>query len=1557
MVAAQRLTTASVTALVEGVAPERREMLRTELSRQNLSEAVVASRADEATRLVLDDITDNITGLAPTERLGPFPDVGGRERWFDLFLPAQQLVVRIDGESAPAYVLTNARVSVIGRGRRSVRLDPGTVWIRADLMGSGFPAGSYVGINHAGGTVRLGQQASVAGSVLDVVSPFLPALELAVATDTPTPAPGACTSAAASVALPAPLTLAATASGWQITGTGGSATAWGQTFAMTFPDATAPVTFLSRLWAAVVPCETDRAEFDPGAVADDLIRLDGAGVVSAAALTFPVVQVPDPSVLGTAARGGEWLLTVEGLQAEWYDGDLRRHALASVRVGISGRGAFLLADGVPPLVPALSHSYDLWAVAGHPLPWRNQYAAPFGLWYRCDVVDGETLLLDNGAALNLDRPVTTDGAPLRTPISRGTTLLQRIDGTTRLTLAGLVGPPEQHQFALRNALVWTRAPAYVLVKGALLDDARTVRAGEAEVPLPVLGWAPFLPDPYVSNATLTSPAVRDGGAVHAVMVARIRWAGADAVTVSFEGSLGTALALERAASSANDPRPARRSQDGPAILTQAQQHEIHPDRAGQAAVKQARAAAGGVVESLLGRAREQDDSSRARLDETLREAVGGPASVLLLDVSTNEDLLGVGIAADGQRAAAGPGLEFSVIDGASATAVSNLRVVALPQVQWEPVRTLDDDQDILTLGWFPTPLASASDGGPTHLGARSQKLRPVTPSEALAGTVEAFRSGARVGLRTTFPFGLVAAIDLRPDDTATRLGDMLELTRPDFALDTSRGGIQITARAEGGRPDLGGVSPTFQGVMRQLLNGVDLVSGSPQGLSVLGSTADPLGSVETVFNADLAARPRVPVTRVDISGYGGSSFSDWNNPFAAFSEAAKVQFRYLIGRTAVEVVKVNTVLHPWGIRVTRSVTVERRPGGGVIRRDSGWQAFTPGLFDYRYFDTLTNTHAVADYRFDTGVFRGFFDVRSIRPAPGVPFSSGASTLLPYYFDADVALEGVTARHRAVGVLGYLQTRPNGAPAPAAALRALIVQQGPVGGPVDVAMSLGASGVPFRAQRVEVGLADDAGTPVFVTAVRGAPALPRTGAWSMVHRPVAAVPAGGGEAVPVGAERGVPLIRRNEVRYTAGDLSAYAAPPTVGAAGDHRLADPADLLTPNSPANDYALLQSTSCHALLFPRPVAPVGAPGRLQSGHRLALADVLARSTSKGAFPPPASSIELAPGAFDLEVGPTGTLALSTPIDVVAHPTPLRIAGTPGHGSTLRYDSSTLHVELGHDRWAVDFTGLRLWSDIAGLSELTGTEMRIVGSTDQRPQIATMRSMLLDEIEQILSYIPLVGARGTQGPVDLGASNATHELKFEAGVVVKIPLIKVTATAADPELSLELSAKSKSGLDLATSTGLATGAELGIEAEGRFPVLTVGVASVFIVVSLEVKFSLVSVSGTITAEKLELTAFAGVGVKGQIGPFEAYAFLGIGFVLEYDVTADQTKYGGLVALEAGVDLKIVNVTIRAELKGLVYDDAGSTKCDYGGSVEINVEIFVVISISATYEVTETTTL
>ncbi|MGI8569458.1 MAG: hypothetical protein ACR2KT_10495 [Methylocella sp.] len=362
-----------------------------------------------------------------------------------------------------------------------------------------------------------------------------------------------------------------------------------------------------------------------------------------------------------------------------------------------------------------------------------------------------------------------------------------------------------------------------------------------------------------------------------------------------------------------------------------------------------------------------------------------------------------------------------------------------------------------------------------------------------------------------------------------------------------------------------------------------------------------------------------------------------------------------------------------------------------------------------------------------------------------------------------------------------------------------------------------------------------------------------------------------------------------------------------------------------------------------------------MESGYKSALADIYARSTSKGAFPPPGNTIEMTAGSNHFDVGPGGKLALSLAVLINGHPTPLRLAGNTGHGTTLIYDTATITLKLQEERWEADFTGLRLWSDISGLERISGSEMRIVGSTEQRPQIAEIKTLILQEIEDILQYIPLFGARGTQGPVDLGASNAKRELKVEVELKLTVPPPAVIATfPAGSGVKLTLSVKQSTGIDLATG-GPKASAIFGAELEGKVPLLSVGVAAVFLIITGKVTFSLTSVSASVTAEKLELMAFVGIGVEGKIGPFKAYAFLGVGFVLVYDAIAHQTKYGGLVALEAGVNLVIVSVKIRAELKGLVYKDAGATKCDYDGSVKIEVDIFLFFSISASYQVTETT--
>jgi hypothetical protein len=1550
-----------------GVSPSAKELREAPLH--------LARRDPHETLLEL-RLADSLTALGGVERMGPFI-IDDRPIFFEFWREAKRFEIIESGKPAPAFVLSSARRPRLSRrGSLTLYIQKGTVWIRGDLLNAGLPAGAYVGVTVSDGSLHLPHVVTSGDQSVEITSPAEAKLELVLAADQIAAAPGGCDSG---VALKLPkLTLSFGAGGLSIQGEAGKARFKGQDFAFAAP--TGSVQFVPQLWTLLLGYSVEPDRFDAGRITSSLADFSGEARVNGAALSLPVV-VAAPAALGPAAVSPGFWVSLSGVGACWYAPDNRPHLLDPWLM-LSNRGAGLLDLKVEPLTTSVKTGYRLWELdgtEGKRLAWHQDYEAPFLFLWACDLEAGETLTASGNVRVALDRPVLANGSPLQTPTNLGALQLRARPGGVDIILATVVTPGKDVQLVLRNALVWATQAGVMIAQGPL-TDRQHLESGALLHRFGVYGWSPTLPDPYVGNFHICRPSFDKP---RAALGAHIVWTQPDRPELRFVGDLGLPIVCENERSP-GESRPAPRSKGNPSVgLTQTEQGRLYPDRARQGAIAKARAMEQEQRAVRIDAADRHNKMSQGMIEGQLRERLGPTPPVFLLDVSTNQDLLGVALWGFSERQTAGGIAAGAVaLPGAGSFPVraldvmspaEALRLVALPQVQWEPVRTLDEDQDLITLGWFPTPLASASDGGATVIGARSQKLAPVIPEPLLDLTKAVFDDGTQVTMRTTLPFGLVSIASINPNEIPGRKPDSYEITRPTFPLEAAKGGIQITAKAGA---DTSGRSPCFAGVTRQLINGVDLASGAALGLSVLGSTGDPNSNVEAIFNRDMTNNPKVPVTRLDISGYGGSNFSTWENPFALFAETAKTQFQVMTGRTALEIIKVASVLHPWGIKVTRSVIVERRSGGGVIRRDSGWQATSPGLFDYRYNKPHippappppTNPQ-VADYRFDAGIFRGLFDVRSIRPAPGTPFSNDGATFVPYYFDAALALDGLSGRTPAHGILGWLQIEPNGAPASAAALRALIKDQGAVGGPIDTWIDFGSSKLPFRAQRIEVDVTDDAdnpGKPLFVATTRGVPRLPTTGSWSVVQRPVANVAPGTGEAVPISETKGAPIVRRYAVKYPV-DASIHTTPPhdTSVPIGDWRMADPADLLTPATPQNEYCIVQSAPTHAFLFPRPYAANSGAARLFSAEAPALAHIIARATSKGAFPPRENAITLS-GPMHFNVAPDGGLALSNVVNIVNHPVPLRLAGTPGHGTELSHENSTLEFELTTNKWRAEFTGLTLWSDIAGLARASGAKMRILGSTDQRPQVAEIETLVYEPIEKILTYLPIFGARGSLGPIDLGASNAKHEVKIQIATIAEVP--KEGFSIGGGEIKLTLGAAGSTGFDLA-SGGVKAGGELSAGLKGEFPILSVGVASVYIIVQLDVKFSIASVVGVVTEEKLELIAFVGVGVKGKIAGFKAYAYLGIGFVFVYDFVSDTPKFGGLVRFEAGVDIfSIVKVKIGAELKGLIYKKTEAlpapasgtrdvTYCDYSGKVKLQVDIFLIISISATYSISDTKAL
>ncbi len=930
--------------------------------------------------------------------------------------------------------------------------------------------------------------------------------------------------------------------------------------------------------------------------------------------------------------------------------------------------------------------------------------------------------------------------------------------------------------------------------------------------------------------------------------------------------------------------------------------------------------------------------------------VGGIAGA-----STAPELAGIAGGAAAQEVAGTASAEF-VLEGMDVrTRAANLRVFTLPQVQWEPVRTLDIDQDLVHIGHFPTPLASATDGGATLLGMRSTRLVPAIPDLAVNAALKEFGDGLGLGLLTTLPFGIKALLELRPTESPSgRPPDSIARNQPDFQVQGLQGGAQLALIAESG-PTAGEMSSSFEGAALQLLNGVELETGAPLNISVLGSLIDPTDDVQRIFNDEFGPggkHQRVPVTRLDISGYGESTFSEWLHPSAAYADTAKAQFEVLVGRAALEVIKVASILYPWGIRLTRTVTVERTAGAGVIRRDSGWQASSPGVFNFPPGESKAVPYIV-----EPGLLQGLFNVRNIRPTGGLPVEFTAKEggeqviLTPKYFDADVAIDGLEGAQTlpGLGLLGFLQVEPVGERLGERDLEALIEQQGPIGGPLDGHVQVGKSGFRMRATRVEVGSATDPGSgrPELVGVLRGAPQFHQVGAWSAIRRPGPGNPHGEGEAVGVNGVQGVPVVREGQLEGES------ATEIHVGAPGEYRFADPADLHEPEAPQYEYGFLQVSPAHAFLFPRPYVNAGVTELLTRSAPY-LADVYARMTAKGVFPPSANAIQLPPNTLVVDHA-SGSMRLREAVNVTAPRPPLILASNGGDVVQLDYDEARLTSTLEDDKWSFDLTELKLWSDLLGIKKFSGWSSDLHAGTGRRPVIENISTLLASEFESTLSFLQALSTRPPLPPVDLSAINGASEIQLSVVISywTEFPP-PVEGAPPHPRLKLSLGVKGQLGWEHAhdvPATGDTTMTESGAvfvwaQVEGKIPITGIWFLLLGAQLQVGAKFlisekSEVESTGTeIEAPHkpslvfaLEVKAYVGVGIQAAI--FEGSLAIGVAFAIEAAVV----KVGPLVLLQAEVNLKIIKVEVSGEFKGLFFEESSGTMCEWGGTVEINVSI------------------
>jgi hypothetical protein len=566
----------------------------------------------------------------------------------------------------------------------------------------------------------------------------------------------------------------------------------------------------------------------------------------------------------------------------------------------------------------------------------------------------------------------------------------------------------------------------------------------------------------------------------------------------------------------------------------------------------------------------------------------------LLDVSTNADQWGVLVISRGNL--------FSFSGLVLQAPAAGTAVFTLPGISWESVVDTTNAP-----AWLSA--SSPDDGTPTVFLVAAAAPAAIVPITTLEQYQTAAGS-AQTWAAFTLPFGITADLnDSRTDPRASGPKYSIpSVAFPDQGLTGARA-LSIT-----GAPSAQPLESTLPGTA------VCGYSTTPPdyGAQVLG-TAPP--SVASFWDQDFGPGGKgfMPVSRIDLSGYGTSMFSDWHDPSLTDVGIVRALFNVLQGRTAHEIVTAQTWILPWCIRLQRTITFDRSDGGEVIRHDTGWHAVAAGQFECLQPPQTTKPRILP------GPVSSLKNVRNIQfsnstvtvTVPGTPSKTFTST--PCTFDADVAFtstlnmaaDGKNSVDTVVctSIRGYADDTASIDKATtlnADAVIALMQKVGRVTGSTSCVARVGGPGATqFTMAATGIGAAVATGsTPMLQTALFGTPQLPKDGQWSIAKRVT-----GSTTPVPVDSSAPVPLTQGT----SAG--STVPSGPGTFAAKCFRMLDPEDAQSVDSPQNFYGILQGTGTSKSLFEHALINDAGTG-LGFGNVPGLADPAALLGIAGVFP-----------------------------------------------------------------------------------------------------------------------------------------------------------------------------------------------------------------------------------------------------------------------------------------------------------------------------------------------------
>ena len=1219
-------------------------------------------------------------GAAVDKTIGPLTNIDGRNIWFDFFKVEKLVAIYLSGATMPAIIFNIDVIKIFDNNNIALQAPVGkeytlannsSIWINSTLLASNAPAGKYTGLTIQSGTIILTEPTTIIGNYTTIPALASVTVQLVlkqqIATDADMVSPYGMDARAATFKLPDHLTFVFNNANSTITSIGSAA--WNLfKQASVFDYNLAPGFYNPALFSIFIPLVVAQPVFTFYESLSTFVQLKGSAPILDSFWNLPAADLDLTHISPAAGIGALAVLCAKGLTISWTG--LQKGIINLNNCIIIAHPEGIAIGSVFAGNFNCRQSFKLWQDEKNPYAstLNINFGKQFSFEFFSTVNGYEIVQAAVNAIVESDRPVDVAAKPLPTHTKGSYLALTAFEKHRTITLYdnnmlqdNYVPPVANVPFematkalALSNALFTTTPVTGIFLTGELTIDWKKMVKGNLYLSLGIYKYIPILPDPYIANISIfqQNNTRTQGRFPQPIMLllCQNKWGVRgndlpDDVTTNFH-------LLPLAAN--QNANPLGVVGLSATTIGQKGENEVLPQNTDVFNLNT-------PLQFSAATSYQRGLDWSKTMDNFLQD------NFSLLDVSSRADQMGISFGQfKSQRESASLLTLFGVETSSDQLQtlysvpfkIENVQVTSpglfvrsftLPQIAWEPVYNKTafqvEGDPPLGMNYYP------DDGGPARFFNNSFQYVPLAPRPVVKDIIRRYKADKKnlTIAYFTLPFGLKALAVMSKHKQGPQ-APSIEINRPVFK-NNLRGGIQMQFNA--GKL-LNDKYPMFNGATIQLANIVD--KNDPPKLSgTLGS------SVSAIFNKDfkpkipLVTSRGVPLTRIDFSGYGASTFSDWANPDAQIAATSQVKFDVFVGRTAHEVVQVRSIVYPWGIHVVRTIVLYRTNTGYVYRIDTGWQAESDGKFDFTYHiktdpnpNTDVTTAFPSPYHIHPGVVKGLFNIKNIVEINTPKFLTTSTikngdwyldennnavqnttgdfqvkaSLQKIVFDSDIEIENVVQGHINIEkhehglvsskqVIGYVQIEPTGVPISSNAFTALLLSEnGSIGGSFNAIIDINNSKQRMRLNGFDVNNENnnpDSNT-VFVVAARGSVLMPKEGSWSMVKHN-----ASSGEVSPLAENITVPLIRIGDLQIQPdGTLQAVPAAATQLL----RIADPIELLkVPDLNTINYGFLQNTGTQKTLFLTPVFQHNVAQLLSKTPPL-FADAYHVINSKGIFP-----------------------------------------------------------------------------------------------------------------------------------------------------------------------------------------------------------------------------------------------------------------------------------------------------------------------------------------------------